>query len=241
MALFVRPCAWYVREGQGERLSLSKFQYVYYQRNKRLNQDWGGYGFCAIMGRESQNGGEKMKSIIGLITFLCFLLYAPGQAEEERDDYGKVWNNWNAFYRYVYLWGFKDGMSEGWNDLERFFHRTLKKDWSPHMEKHMAYYRRSVSKNFPEIEEVRDVMTNLYANEVNAYLEPSIVFLASVAKIRGTPPEVIENLLATARKKSYQLHVMRKKKEITTEEVMRYIKGPSFSSMVYKEIYGEKE
>jgi len=182
-----------------------------------------------------------MKSFRYLIILVFFLLCSPVQAEEERYDYRKVWSNWTDLHRYIYLWGFKDGMSEGWNDLERFFHKTLQKDWSSYVEEHMAFYIRSISKNFPDILEVRDVMTNFYARPANRYLEPRIILLASVAKIRGSSSELIEELLATARKKSGQLRMMREKETISTEEVMKYIEGPSFSSVVYKEIYGEQD
>lgn len=182
-----------------------------------------------------------MKSAKCLIILLCLLLYSLVQAEEERYKYGEVWNNWTDFHRYVYLSGFKDGMDEGWTDLERFLHKTLQVDWKPHAHTYTAFYKTSISKNFPDIRVVRDVMTDFYADPSNTFLDFTTIFLASVAKVRGASTDTIEKLLATARKKSYQLHVMRKKETISPEEAGQYIKGPSFSSMAYEEIYGEIE
>jgi hypothetical protein len=170
---------------------------------------------------------------------ISVLLSSPILAEEEPNDYGKIWSNWTAFNRYIYLWGFKDGMSEGWNDLERFFHKTLEKDWSPYLERHVAFYIKSVSKNFPDLIEVRDVMTELYADSSNRYLEPRIMILVSVARVRGTSPELVDKLLATAREKSSQLRRMRGKETTSREDVMTYFEGPLFPSMVYEGIYGE--
>ena len=182
-----------------------------------------------------------MKSARYLIIFLCLLLYGSVQAEEERYKYGEVWNTWTNFNRYVYLSGFKDGMDEGWVDLERFLNRTLQTDWRLYADRYTAFYKTSISKNFPDINVVRDVMTKFYADPSNTYLEFTTIFLASVAKTRGASGEAIDKLLTTARKKSYQLHMMRKKETISTEEAGQYIKGPSFSSMVYEEIYGKPE
>jgi hypothetical protein len=181
----------------------------------------------------------KMK-VLGYLLILLYLLpYGSVEAEEERYDYGRVWSNWTNFHRYVYLSGFKDGMDEGWNDLERFFHRTFQKDWPPYVAKYTEFYAHSLSKDFPDIEEVRDAMTNFYGDPSNTYLEFATIFLVSVVKIRGSSPEVIEKLLAIARKESYHLHIMRKKKGTSTEELMKYLQGPPFSPMAYQEIYGE--
>jgi len=65
--------------------------------------------------------------------------------------------------------------------------------------------------------------------------------LASVAKLKGASPSTLEKVLVTARKKADQLYTMRKKETVRTQDVMEYIKGPSFSSMIYEEIYGGKE
>jgi hypothetical protein len=186
-------------------------------------------------------GVEEMKPMRTMVVLLCLLLHSPLYGEEERYSYGKVWNNWTDIYRSVYLWGFKDGMTEGWNDLERFFHKTFQKDWTPYVDRYTAFYRYSLSQDFPDMKEVREVMTAFYADTSNTYLEPAVIFLVAVAKIRGASPDVIDRLLETARKKSRQLHMMRQKKKPGTEDIVEFIEGPSFSSMAYEEIYGEKE
>jgi len=186
-------------------------------------------------------GEEKVKAFKYFMVLVLLLLCNLLHAQEKPYDYGNVWDNWSALHRYIYLSGFRDGMSEGWNDLERFFHKALQKDWSPYLEEHIGFYTKSISKNFPDLIKVRDVMTDLYAQPQNRYLEPRIVLLASVAKIKGASPELVEKLLVTAREKSSELYKMRGKSTITTEDVMRYIEGPSFSAMAYEEIYGEEE
>jgi hypothetical protein len=176
-----------------------------------------------------------------VMILLWIVVSSPLQGEEERHNHGRVWSNWTDLHRYIYLSGFKDGMGEGWTDLERFIHKTFQIDWTPYMDRYTDFYRYSLSKNFPDLAEVRDVMTDFYTDPSNAYLEPTTILLASVAKLRGASPGTLEKLLVTAREKADQLYTMRKKETVGTQDVMEYIKGPSFSSMIYEEIYGGKE
>jgi hypothetical protein len=191
------------------------------------------------MGNKGRNRREGMARIGWMVVLFCFLM-AGVVGAEEREDYGKFWNNWTDFDRYAYLSGFRDGMNTGWNELERFFHGTFDKDWKPYVEKHMAFYIKAVSKDFPAMSDVRTAMTEIYAVPSNQYLEFSTAFLVSVAKIRGASPESIEELLETARKKSDYQYRMKTKENGNGEDMDELLEAPNFSSMVYKEIYGQE-
>ena len=186
-----------------------------------------------------------MKSLGYVLIALCLLLCNAVQAEEERQKYGDLWNSLTDIERSAFLLGFREGMSEGWMEIETYLLDTIPTDWeSDFTSKYWAFCRKSIARNFPEIRVVRDVMTSLYADPSNIYLRFRTVFLTSVAKIRGTPPGVIERLLATARKQSYVVYMMTKNGKMSKDELRELNemkkKKTWFRSTVYREIYGGK-
>ena len=55
-----------------------------------------------------------MKKIIILIIVLCLLSFVEFSCfSAQVDNYKNIWDNWSNYERYVYLWGFIDGLKEG--------------------------------------------------------------------------------------------------------------------------------
>lgn len=69
-------------------------------------------------------------------------------------------------------------------------------------EKFGLYMQHSYAIRFPDMEVVRKEMTKFYADPSNQYLDFTIIFLVSGAKIRGYSPKVIQEILAKQRRLS---------------------------------------
>jgi len=145
------------------------------------------------------------------------------------------------YQRYVYLLGLKSGWSEG--DLESAYYwigmlesrGVVAIDKSETSAKQILdLSEKKLTLNFPEVRVVREVMTKFYADPSNIYLDFPDIFLISVAKIRGSSPELIERMLATARKESYLLQ-----KFAQTQDI-RYLQSDrdrdSLRGLFYKEV-----
>ena len=155
-----------------------------------------------------------MKSFWFLVILLCLLMYceiyAQGKTEKGPARDGEFWNSWTDDTRSFYLVGLRDGLLEGETESFRLTRILKEKGYITYNEGFKEQFvfllkkGKFLSDNFPEIDVVRDVMTKFYADPTNTYLTLPSVFLISVAKIRGGSPWLIEKMLATARKDSYE-------------------------------------
>lgn len=153
-----------------------------------------------------------MKALRFLLVLVCLFLYSPVyspvQGGKKRYNFGKEWNRWNDHERYVYLRGLRDGMDEGkeeWYWIGPKIEDT-EANAERYAERYEFYMRNSITQNFPNMEAVREIMTDFYADPSNTYLHFVYVLKISVAKLRGSSLDVIERLLATARKQSHDWH-----------------------------------
>lgn len=144
-----------------------------------------------------------MRSSRYLVILLYVLIFGSAQAEEGRYKYGEVWNSWTDSHRSAYLWGLRDGTKIGVTEFMVFDGSTTK-------EKFDSFLRESLVHNFPDINVVRNLMTEFYEDPANVYLDFGAIFNVCIAKIEGASPQTIENILARDRKHSYKMYMFRK-------------------------------
>ncbi|NIM97215.1 MAG: hypothetical protein GTO24_03730 [candidate division Zixibacteria bacterium] len=155
----------------------------------------------------------KMKRFRYLIILLCLLLFSPVQAEEERTKWGEVWNSWTELQKYLYLWGYKDGMVKS-ESLHNAIVLPLVSQKCPR-EVLSKYLEAAppIRDLFPDLDVLKDVMTEFYKDPANTYLEFDTILWVSHLKLNGESAESIERVLARERKRSYQLHMYLKTKD----------------------------
>jgi len=151
----------------------------------------------------------KDRKIILVCILLTTLLFIPSKPYAgERYNYGKIWKSWTNYTRYVFLWGFQEGINsayfksaKGWLEEREFFTKpeTLK----------VKKVRESVFLFF-DIESIRDVVTDLYQDPANTYIPfDKIVYIAR-DKLKG---ESIEEPLMKTRKETLNSYLLQEKLE----------------------------
>jgi len=125
---------------------------------------------------------------------------------EEPYNYGKIWNSWSDYMRSIYTMGLKDGLQDQFsfsfiarlmmeenNVLDKYF-----KD-SEVIKTEKTRNRTLWDFIMFDDKAIRNVMTDLYKDPANVYIEFSSMCLIAYHKLKG---EDIEPLLQEARKKA---------------------------------------
>jgi len=133
------------------------------------------------------------KITVILIVVFCFLsLIELFCVANERPNYKKIWDSWEEYEKYVYLWGLKDGLGEQptASCYSLLTHPEFYRDSYPFLLEYgyLLKYSEDTQKAIKEerskawefiiqfcspkipIEAIRDVTTDLYKDPANSYI-----------------------------------------------------------------------
>ena len=157
-----------------------------------------------------------MKKII-IIFIIAFCLFFTGVFcfSATRDNYAEIWNAWNDYDKYVYIWGLRDGLLERATTTSSSV-LTQPKSFDNVFTKYFLYRylgtSEEVKKEIEKIEEQRDqaedivwefcsskfdievirsIVTDLYKDPANSYIYISDMCYLSFWKLKGEPIEPI--------------------------------------------------
>lgn len=145
------------------------------------------------------------KSTLNLVLLLVFFLNIFSLAQD-RYNYADVWNKWDAYTRYVFLWGFQDGSNSTYIIAGD---KWLKEgDWFKEPELPKVKAVREKTALFFDLEIIRDVITDLYKEPTNSFIPFSYIILLARDKLRG---DDIEEALRDARKNAHENYLLLQK------------------------------
>ena len=146
-----------------------------------------------------------MKKAILLILALFILISIPLNIcakKEEPYNYGETWNGWTEYQKYVYLWGFRDGLQ-----CEMIYSLTValevfpedNKSMSDHeVDKQVEFFKKvdPVFSDF-DLKITRSIMNDLYNDAANSYIYFETMIEIANKKLSGVT--LIDKILENAR------------------------------------------
>jgi hypothetical protein len=147
-----------------------------------------------------------MKILIFKLGLVSFILTNINIYAQERYNYAEVWKGLDDYTRYVYLWGFVDGVSETYVTASLNWLRNEELYTNPELPK-VKKVRERMFLVF-DLEVVRDVITGLYKEPANSFISFSSMALLARDKLRG---DDIEDLLREERKAANETYLLNKK------------------------------
>jgi len=116
-------------------------------------------------------------------------------------EYGKVWNEWSDYTRYVYLWGFEDGeqmfgssaivMLNGiYYDLDDSEAMKKIKNKLDLQEIRDLFL---LSRSEIKLENIRDIITDYYDDPANIYIDFPIMIKLAKEKLNGVSEDSLKS------------------------------------------------
>ena len=145
-----------------------------------------------------ENGGN-MKLKTGIVIFFM-LIFSKTALATEPYNYAELWRSWNIVAREAYISGVVDGIAEAFIvTLRNLASDKLGKSPTP------AGVKKTTEKLFVRYtkNQIRDVMTDLYKDPANGFINKVDMFFLARDKIEGKD---IGKGLIKARKKAMEIH-----------------------------------
>ena len=163
-----------------------------------------------------------MKKLI-VISIIAFCLFFTGVFcfSAKRDNYAEIWNAWNDYDKYVYIWGLRDGLLEratttssvlthpkSFDDIftRIFLYRYLGTSEEVKKEIEKIEEQREQAEDIVwefclkfDIEVIRSIVTDLYKDPANSYICISDMCYLAFWKLKG---ESIEPILIKLRERA---------------------------------------
>ena len=140
--------------------------------------------------------------LFAVLIVMVFVFAVPAVGQKGGPyEYGKVWKSWSQSQRYLYLWGFDDGLGKAYLLYREECHAAVKIS----QEEERIAYKASEKILFhgAKIEVIRDVMTGLYKDTANIYIHFEDMRYIAKDKLQGKP---IEKQLREARRLALEFY-----------------------------------
>ena len=126
------------------------------------------------------------RTILLMVVIVTLSIISSNVWAIERYNYGKVWKSWSDNERHVYIWGFSNGLFEGWRrTFEQFVTEKYKtKGGSFQMPPELEKANREMDLEF-ETNAIKDVVTDLYKDPSNAFISFTNMIYVARNKIKG--------------------------------------------------------
>jgi TRAP-type mannitol/chloroaromatic compound transport system substrate-binding protein len=153
-----------------------------------------------------------MKKTILFVLVLSILMLIPMNVFAEKEElynYRNTWNGWTEYQKYVYLWGFKDGLHfETFHSLTaalEVFTKDMNAILDQESEKQLKFLEKTTADfyNF-NLEIIRSIMNDLYNDAANSYISFDQIIEIANKKLLGFSS--IENMLENARKEVIRMN-----------------------------------
>ena len=141
---------------------------------------------------------EVIMRIINLnLLLISFFILKPQIVAQDRYNYADVWNGWDNYTRYVYLWGFLDGGDATYGIAGEYW--INEGDWFKEPELPKVKIVREKTHLFFDLKVIREVITELYKDPANSYITFTKVIYIARDKLKG---DNIEESIRQARKEA---------------------------------------